>query len=124
MVDSGLRDVGYNYVVLDDCWAEMRRDKNDMMVADANKFPNGIKYVADHVHEMGMLFGIYSSAGEMTCARYRRLYPKFNYTMVVTDLLKLDPLITKRMMHSYGHHGTLTISNMITVSIWVDLEPH
>lgn len=72
MIDSGLRDIGYNYVVLDDCWAEMNRDENDMMVADHIKFPRGIKYVADKVHDLGMLFGIYSSAGEMTCARYRR----------------------------------------------------
>lgn len=73
MVTSGLRDVGYNYVVLDDCWAEMSRDADDMLVADHIKFPHGMKYVSDHVHDMGMLFGMYSSAGEMTCARYREL---------------------------------------------------
>jgi alpha-galactosidase len=72
MVDSGLRDVGYNYVVLDDCWAEMARNSEDMLVADPIKFPHGMGYVADEVHEMGMLFGMYSSAGEMTCARYRK----------------------------------------------------
>ena len=72
MVDSGLRDIGYNYVVLDDCWAEMSRDADDMLVADPLKFPRGMKYVSDRIHDMGMLFGMYSSAGEMTCARYRQ----------------------------------------------------
>jgi alpha-galactosidase len=72
MIDSGLRDVGYNYVILDDCWAAMSRDEDDMLVADYLKFPMGIKYVSGKIHEMGMLFGIYSSAGEMTCARYRK----------------------------------------------------
>ncbi|KAK0120539.1 hypothetical protein ONS96_010745 [Cadophora gregata f. sp. sojae] len=70
LVDSGLRDVGYNYVVLDDCWAAMARDENEMLVADPVKFPHGMKYVSDRIHEMGLLFGMYSSAGEMTCARY------------------------------------------------------
>jgi alpha-galactosidase len=74
MVNSGLRDVGYNYVVLDDCWAEMNRDSNDMLVEDPVKFPSGMGYVSDQVHNMNMLFGMYSSAGEMTCARYRGFY--------------------------------------------------
>ena len=72
MVDSGLRDAGYNYVVLDDCWAAMARDENDMLVVDRIKFPRGMNYVSDRLHKMGMLFGMYSSAGEMTCARYRK----------------------------------------------------
>jgi alpha-galactosidase len=71
IIDSGLRDVGYNYVVLDDCWAAMARDADGMLVADPIKFPRGMKYVSDRIHDMGMLFGMYSSAGEMTCARYR-----------------------------------------------------
>ena len=50
----------------------MERDANDMLVADPIKFPNGMKYVAKKIHEMGLLFGMYSSAGEMTCARYRK----------------------------------------------------
>jgi alpha-galactosidase len=68
MVDIGLRDVGYNYVVLDDCWSG-GRDKDGFLFPNAKKFPNGMAYVADKVHEKGMLFGMYSSAGEMTCAR-------------------------------------------------------
>lgn len=72
LVDSGLRDVGYNYVVLDDCWAAMARDENEMLVADPVKFPNRMKHVSDRIHDMKLLFGMYSSAGEMSCARYRK----------------------------------------------------
>lgn len=76
LVDTGLRDLGYQYVVLDDCWAEEERDKTGHWRADLAKFPNGMKYVADNLHERGLLFGMYSSAGELTCAGYRKLYYK------------------------------------------------
>lgn len=65
----GLKDIGYQYVILDDCWSE-GRDSNGMLVPDSTKFPNGMKHVADHLHENDFLFGMYSSAGEYTCAGY------------------------------------------------------
>ncbi len=68
MVDTGLRDVGYNYVVLDDCWSG-GRGEDGFLFADEKKFPRGMKYVADEVHDLGLLYGMYSSAGEWTCAR-------------------------------------------------------
>jgi alpha-galactosidase len=76
LVSSGLRDVGYTYVVLDDCWSAGRRDSDQWLLADRKKFPRGMKAVADDIHALGLLFGMYSSAGEMTCARFgRRLIP-------------------------------------------------
>jgi alpha-galactosidase len=69
LLDLGLRDVGYNYVVLDDCWSD-GRDENGYLVADKAKFPRGMKFVADSIHEKGLLYGMYSSAGEYTCALY------------------------------------------------------
>src|SRR5579859_6077100 len=62
MVKSGMKDAGYQYVVIDDCW-QVSRDKNGNIVADAQRFPNGIKAVADYVHSLGLKFGIYSDAG-------------------------------------------------------------
>ena len=70
LVSSGLRDVGYTYVVLDDCWSAGRRDSDQWLLADQKKFPRGMKAVADDIHALGLLFGMYSSAGEMTCARF------------------------------------------------------
>ncbi|KAL2075055.1 hypothetical protein VTL71DRAFT_8835 [Oculimacula yallundae] len=69
LLTSGLRDVGYNYVVLDDCWST-GRDEKDNLVVDTKKFPSGMNAVSDEIHSQGLLFGMYSSAGEMTCARY------------------------------------------------------
>lgn len=69
LVDSGLRDVGYDYVVLDDCWSH-GRDEEGFLKEDLKKFPTGMSSMADELHGQGLLFGMYSSAGEMTCARY------------------------------------------------------
>jgi alpha-galactosidase len=70
MVNSGMAAAGYKYVNIDDCWSEMSRDGSGNLVPDHNKFPNGIKAVADYVHGKGLKLGIYSSAGLTTCAGY------------------------------------------------------
>ncbi|MFF0744715.1 NPCBM/NEW2 domain-containing protein [Streptomyces sp. NPDC004111] len=66
-VEKGLKDAGYQYVNLDDCWAKTERDAAGKLVPDPVRFPNGIKAVADYVHAKGLKFGLYSSAGTRTC---------------------------------------------------------
>jgi|GEM_PF-335779 len=68
MVSSGMKDAGYEYIVIDDCW-QVSRDENGEIVPDKERFPHGMKYVADYVHSKGLKFGIYSSAGTVTCQR-------------------------------------------------------
>jgi alpha-galactosidase len=63
---SGLRDAGYQYVVIDDCW-QTARDSRGMIVADSARFPHGIKALADYVHGKKLKFGIYTDAGTKTC---------------------------------------------------------
>lgn len=70
MVATGMRDAGYEYLVIDDCWSMKERDKNGNLVADPVKFPNGMKAVADYVHDKGLKFGMYSCCGPLTCAGY------------------------------------------------------
>lgn len=70
MAEQGYRDAGYKYVVIDDCWSLRERDENGNLVADPEKFPHGMKYVADYVHSKGLKFGMYSCAGTRTCAGY------------------------------------------------------
>lgn len=69
MANYGLRDLGYKYVVLDDCWSE-GRNSSGYLVPNSQKFPNGMAYVANQIHSLGMMFGMYSSAGIFTCGRY------------------------------------------------------
>lgn len=73
IVDLGLKDLGYEYVNIDDCWSdrELRRDNaTKEFIVDKKKFPNGIGHVADKVHELGLKLGIYSDAGASTCGGY------------------------------------------------------
>ncbi|WP_020579013.1 alpha-galactosidase [Actinopolymorpha alba] len=67
-VSSGLADVGYQYINIDDCWALPDRNSHGDLVPDPVRFPNGIKAVADYVHSKGLKFGIYTSAGVHTCS--------------------------------------------------------
>lgn len=69
IVSLGFRDLGYEYVVLDDCWSA-GRNSSGYLIADSEKFPKGIAHLADKIHELGLKIGIYSSAGKWTCARY------------------------------------------------------
>ena len=67
MVETGLLELGYEYLVIDDCWSLKERDENGRLVADPKKFPHGMKAVADYVHSKGLKFGMYSCAGNLTC---------------------------------------------------------
>jgi alpha-galactosidase len=68
MVTSGMRDAGYEYVVIDDCW-HGPRDANGFITADPQKFPSGMRALGDYIHSKGLKFGIYSDAGKMTCGK-------------------------------------------------------
>jgi alpha-galactosidase len=66
MVETGLRDAGYVYLNLDDCW-HGERDSLGFIQADPAKFPSGIKALVDYIHSKGLKAGIYSDAGRKTC---------------------------------------------------------
>lgn len=71
LVSSGLKDYGYHYIVIDDCWSVREgRDSNGNLIPDPEKFPNGIKALADYVHNLGFKIGIYSDAAEQTCSGF------------------------------------------------------
>ena len=67
IASNGMKDAGYEYVNIDDCW-QVDRDKDGNILADSVRFPSGIKALADYVHSKGLKFGIYSCAGSLTCA--------------------------------------------------------
>ena len=70
IVKSGLKDAGYEYVIIDDCWALRERGRDGRMVPDHKKFPSGMKALAEYIHKKGLKFGMYSCAGTLTCAGY------------------------------------------------------
>jgi alpha-galactosidase len=94
MVDRGLKDAGYEYVVIDDCW-HGERDSLGFITADPIKFPSGIKALADYVHSLGLKFGIYSDAGWTTCggrpgSRGYEFQDAMKYAEWGVDYLKYD----------------------------------
>ncbi len=66
-VTSGLKDAGYKYIVVDDCWSNATRDASGTLVAQSSKFPSGMKSLADYVHGNGLKFGMYATANPVTC---------------------------------------------------------
>lgn len=67
MIANGMRDLGYQYINIDDFWQLPERGKDGHIQIDKTKFPRGIKYVADYLHERGFKLGIYSDAADKTC---------------------------------------------------------
>jgi alpha-galactosidase len=67
VVKSGMKDAGYVYVNIDDCWQVSRDQKGDIVI-DAQRFPHGMKALGDYIHSLGLKFGVYSDAGSKTCA--------------------------------------------------------
>jgi alpha-galactosidase len=94
MVASGMKDAGYQYIVIDDCW-HGSRDKLGFIQPDATRFPSGMKALADYVHAKGLKFGIYSDAGAKTCgghpgSRGREYQDALTYAQWGVDYLKYD----------------------------------
>ncbi len=94
MVSSGMRDAGYQYIVIDDCW-QVGRDSMGFIIADPVKFPSGMKALADYIHSKGLKFGIYSCAGTKTCAgrpggRGHEFQDAYMYAKWGVDYLKYD----------------------------------
>ena len=102
--ETGLQSVGYNYIVIDDCWSLKQRDKNGRLQPDPEKFPNGMKAVADALHEMGFKFGMYGCAGTLTCAGYPGSFDH-EYVDAATfaewgvDFLKYDYCFHSNLIH-------------------------
>merc|ERR1719305_907172 len=69
MKSSGLYDVGFEYLNLDDCWGATERDANGNIQPDPERFPSGMKALADWLHNEGLKFGLYTSMGDATCNR-------------------------------------------------------
>ena len=95
MVDRGFLAAGYEYIVIDDCWSLRERDKDGHIVADPEKFPSGMKALADYVHSKGLKFGMYSCDGPKTCAGYpgsfdHEFLDAHDFAEIGIDYLKYD----------------------------------
>lgn len=94
MVSSGMKAAGYQYIVIDDCW-HGERDKLGFIQPDPERFPSGMKALADYIHSKGLKFGVYSDAGWKTCAgrpgsRGYEFQDAMKYAEWGVDYLKYD----------------------------------
>eukprot|EP00490_Sorites_sp_Unknown_P013647 CAMPEP_0114695770 /NCGR_PEP_ID=MMETSP0191-20121206/71753_1 /TAXON_ID=126664 /ORGANISM="Sorites sp." /LENGTH=228 /DNA_ID=CAMNT_0001992471 /DNA_START=19 /DNA_END=702 /DNA_ORIENTATION=- len=96
LASDGWKDVGYVQVNIDDCWSTKERDpKTNEQVPDPDRFPNGIKAVADYVHSKGLKLGLYSDIGTHTCGGYTGMEGYFEldantFASWDIDMLKVD----------------------------------
>ena len=75
IVANGMRDLGYRYVVVDDCWFDPNRDSAGNLRGDPVRFPSGMKALGDYLHARGLRFGLYQVPVDQTCAQYFDSYP-------------------------------------------------
>ncbi|KAK6172849.1 hypothetical protein SNE40_016426 [Patella caerulea] len=108
IVADGYKDAGYEYVCVDDCWLAPTRDANGRLQPDPNRFPSGMKALADYIHSKGLKFGIYEDFGVKTCAGY----PGSEYYLELdaqtfadwgVDLLKFDGCGANAADFAYGY---------------------
>uniref|UniRef100_A0A8D0HF39 Alpha-galactosidase n=1 Tax=Sphenodon punctatus TaxID=8508 RepID=A0A8D0HF39_SPHPU len=95
MVLEGWKDVGYQYICIDDCWMAFTRDEQDRLQPDPDRFPSGIRKLADYVHSKGLKLGIYGDVGNKTCAGFPGSYGYYDLDAQTfaewgVDLLKFD----------------------------------
>lgn len=110
-ISLGLKDAGYNYIVLDDGWLAMERDKNGNLLAHPDKFPSGMKALGDYIHAKGLKFGIYNCAGNKTCAGYpgtrgHEYQDARTYASWGVDFLKYDWCNTQNL-NAQGAYTTM-----------------
>ncbi|HEX7360891.1 MAG TPA: ricin-type beta-trefoil lectin domain protein [Bryobacteraceae bacterium] len=70
LVKTGLAARGYKTVTIDDCWMQKDRDSQGNLQADPQRFPQGMKALANAIHSMGLKFGIYEDSGYATCGGF------------------------------------------------------
>jgi hypothetical protein len=101
MVSSGMRDAGYQYLVLDDGWMANERNKDGALYGDPEKFPSGMKSLGDYIHSKGLKFGIYECRGYLTCQKLPGSYNHEEQDMKTfaswgVDYVKLDGCYAER----------------------------
>lgn len=111
--------------MLDDCWQDVNgRDNHGRLQPEPVKFPHGLNFISDHLHSLGLKYGMYSSAGEMTCARFGMFSPWSNCAICADTSSKPDRLITKWKMRRASRRGASICLNTTAAITWGGLAHH
>lgn len=111
LVSTGMKDAGYTYINIDDCW-HGDRDSLGFIHPDPKRFPSGMKALADYIHSKGLKLGIYSDAGSQTCggkpgSRGYEFQDAQTYAKWGVDYLKYDWCNTEGLK-AEGAYKTIT----------------
>ncbi|KAF8068665.1 glycoside hydrolase [Lyophyllum atratum] len=113
MKSLGLQDAGYNYVNIDDCYAEKNRSASGDIIEDKIRFKGGMKKLNSQIHALGFKTGIYSDSGWFTCAGYPGSFQNelrdaktfqdwgFNYLKYDNCYIPYDSIIRQGMVGKY-----------------------
>uniref|UniRef100_T1J4Q7 Alpha-galactosidase n=1 Tax=Strigamia maritima TaxID=126957 RepID=T1J4Q7_STRMM len=132
IAQDGYKELGYEYVIIDDCWLEMERDAQGKLQADKTRFPHGIKSLADYVHSKGLKFGIYEDYGTKTCAGYpgiighieqdAKTFAEWEVDYVKLDGCNADPKTMDTGYPEMGKHMNATGRPMVYSCSWPDYQ--
>lgn len=122
-MDTGLDKLGYEYVNMDDCWAQGRH-LNGTIYPDPVAFPDGVAAVANYVHSLGLKFGLYTDRGLLTCAGrpgsfgFEEIDAR-TYAEWGVDYLKEDSCFAPSSIHSiaFAEYGTCSTPSSIPVFV-------
>lgn len=81
LAEDGWKELGYEYLIIDDCWMSMLRDEDGRLQPEPSRFPGGIAKLARYVHDRGLKLGIYADMGTHTC---------MGFPGTTLDKIKLD----------------------------------
>ncbi|WP_292009529.1 glycoside hydrolase family 27 protein [Chryseobacterium sp.] len=133
MISSGMKDAGYTYINIDDCW-HGDRDEKGFIHPDPKRFPSGMKALADYIHSKGLKIGIYSDAGSMTCggrpgSRGYEFQDALTYAEWGIDYVKYDWCNTEGLK-AEGAYKTFTAALkkagrpiILSICEWGDNQP-
>ncbi|CAM5081093.1 unnamed protein product [Natator depressus] len=109
LADDGWKELGYVYVNIDDCWMAKKRDAKGQLIPDPERFPSGIKALADYAHSRGLKLGIYGDMGTYTCGGYpgttldRVEQDALTFAEWGVDMLKLDGCYSSEEEQAQGY---------------------
>lgn len=128
MVVEGYQRAGYLYVMLDDCWSSLNRTKEGRLEVDPDRFPSGIKGLADYVHALGLKLGIYQDYGTETCGGYpgslghlsndAQTFAEWEVDYVKMDGCNSDPKDMDEGFSQFGAALKATGRNMVYQCEW------
>ena len=127
MVSTGLSQVGFNLIAIDDGWAVARDNTTGEIIADPTLFPSGMAALATYVHAKNLTFGIYTCRGPMTCLKRpgsymheevdAQSYAKWGVDFVKSDSCygerspDVDYAVMRDALNATGRHMAFAVCN-------------